>query len=94
VCQDGLNAAVGYLVLARGTGPDNRTTSWSTHAIETYTGISRHRARDAITGLQTIGAVKQVKDGARGPQYCLVPAHEIVTRQPLSDYEKTGSCRK
>jgi len=26
-----LNAAVAHLVMARGTGPDNRTTQWSVH---------------------------------------------------------------
>jgi hypothetical protein len=29
----GLNSAVAYLVMARGTGPDNRTTQWSVNAI-------------------------------------------------------------
>ena len=47
VCQQEMNLAVAYLVLARDTGPDNRTTTWSTNAVGTYTSISRHRARDA-----------------------------------------------
>jgi hypothetical protein len=41
---DGLNAAVAHLVMARGTGPDNRTTQWSVHSIEQRTGISRSAA--------------------------------------------------
>jgi hypothetical protein len=28
----GLNVAVAYLVMARGTGPDNRMTHWSMHS--------------------------------------------------------------
>ena len=34
VCALGLNPAVAYLVLARGSGPDNRTSAWSVNAIE------------------------------------------------------------
>jgi hypothetical protein len=41
VCGLGLNRAVAYLVLARGTGKSNRQTAWSVQAIETYTAISR-----------------------------------------------------
>ena len=40
----GLNAAVAHLVMARGTGRDNRTTQWSVHSIEQRTGISRPNA--------------------------------------------------
>ena len=48
VCSLGMNPAIAYLVTARDTGGDNRTTKWSTNAIEGRTGISRSRARDAI----------------------------------------------
>ena len=41
-CQHGMNTAVVYLVLTRGSGPDQRTTSWSINAVEKYTSISRH----------------------------------------------------
>ena len=46
-CDLGMQAAVAYLVLATGTGRDNRT-SWSTNAIERCTGIGRKRAKAAI----------------------------------------------
>ena len=36
----GLNSAVAHVVMARGTGRDNRTTQWSVHSIEQRTGIS------------------------------------------------------
>jgi hypothetical protein len=49
----GLNPAVAYLVLARGSGADNRTTAWSVNAIEGYTGIGRPRAKKAIDALMT-----------------------------------------
>src|SRR5215469_17419888 len=74
VCRAGMNAGVCYLVLARGSGPDNRTTAWSINAIERYTGISRHRAADAIRSLQKIESIRQTEGGTR-PRYFLTPAH-------------------
>lgn len=47
-CELGLNPAVAFLVLARGTGADNATTAWSANAVEKYTGISWRRASGAI----------------------------------------------
>src|SRR4051794_36430469 len=47
-CAAGMNAAVAYLVLARGTSRDNRTTAWSVQAVEKYTSISRGRAQQAL----------------------------------------------
>ncbi len=39
VCALGLNPAVAYLVMACGTGRDNRRTVWSVNAIEKYSGV-------------------------------------------------------
>ncbi|MBV8521048.1 MAG: hypothetical protein JOY71_02765 [Acetobacteraceae bacterium] len=75
-CQKGLNPAVAYLVLARGSGPDQRTTSWSVKAIETYTGIGRPRALKAIESLQRTGLVRITQRGTR-PRYYVVPANEV-----------------
>ena len=47
-CSLGMNAAVAYLVLGRGTARDNRTTAWSVQAVEKYTSISRGRAQQAL----------------------------------------------
>ena len=47
-CDIGLNAAVAYLMLARGTGGDQRTVGWSVNAIENRTGISRPNAKWCI----------------------------------------------
>jgi hypothetical protein len=74
-CDLGLNPAVAYLVLARGTSADNRTTTWSVQAIETYTGISRGRAHDALKALQQAGLLQVLREGTR-PKYRLTPAHE------------------
>ncbi|MDU0343172.1 hypothetical protein [Bosea rubneri] len=72
VCGLGLNAAVAYLVLARGTGGDNRTTSWSVNAIEKRTNISRAAANKAVLTLQVAGLID--KGGKpRRPQYFIEP---------------------
>ena len=55
-----------YLVLARGTGPDQRTTSWSVNAIEKYTSIARPRAKTAIEQLVRAGLVHITRGGVAG----------------------------
>lgn len=78
VCEFRLNAAVAYLVMARGTGGDNRTSRWSRHAIERCTGVSRSRAAQAIAEPERAGAVARDPNSKRDhPKYKLVPAHEI-----------------
>lgn len=67
-CGISLNTAIAYLILARGSGGDNATTSWSINAIETRTRISRSRAKNAIDNLLKAGLIEQVKGGKR-PQY-------------------------
>jgi hypothetical protein len=63
VISCGINVACLYLVMARGTGPDNVSTLWSAHALETYTNVSRRRAKTAKETLLKSGCVKQVKGG-------------------------------
>ncbi|ACB96740.1 hypothetical protein [Beijerinckia indica] len=70
VCALGINPAVSYLVMARGTLRDQRTTSWSTHAIEERTNIARHRAKAAIQALIDASLVRQDKGGSK-PRYFL-----------------------
>lgn len=87
-----MNSAVAYLVLARGTGPDNRTTCWSVHSIETYTGISRGRAIRAIKTLLNDGAVKLIQGGTR-PKYELLPWVElnkthVPESKPMSERQR------
>jgi hypothetical protein len=76
VCGLGLNAAVSYLVLASGTGGDNRTTAWSVNAIEKYTSIGRWRARAALKDLEQAGCIRTAKAGTR-PRYEIVAAADI-----------------
>ena len=63
--EDSINPAIAFLVLCRGTGPDNSTTSWSVNAIEKHTNISRSRAKLAIEFLITNGYIKQTKKGTK-----------------------------
>src|SRR3954465_6693219 len=76
-CELGINPAVAYLVLARGSGGDNRTTAWSVNAIESYTGISRPRAQKAIGTLKSSGLSRQ-DDGGPPPRYSILAAHEVA----------------
>jgi hypothetical protein len=72
----GLNSAIAHLIMARGTGRDNRTTQWSVHSIEQRTGISRPNAARAVTDLVKRGIWKKVRDG-KHPIYEAVPGNEI-----------------
>jgi hypothetical protein len=81
VCTLGANPAAAYIVLARGTGPDNRTSSWSVNAVERYTGLSRGRARDALAQLKAAGVVRETR-GSTFPRYDLVPAAELPESRP------------
>ena len=78
-CAISMNAAVAYLLHARGTGRDQRTTYWSVQALETYTGISRSRAQAAIKSLQSAGLTAQIQGGSR-PRYEIMPWSNVVRR--------------
>jgi hypothetical protein len=73
----GLNAAVAHLVMARGTGRDNRTTQWSVHSIEQRTGISRPNAAKAVKDLLDRGIWKKIRDGQH-------PIYEAVCGDQIS----------
>jgi len=87
VCGLGLNCAVAYLVLARGTGRNNRETAWSVQAIEKYTSIARGRAHNGIQTLLRDRVVQQLRAGTR-PKYDLLPWHLIRGNKPLGFYEQ------
>jgi hypothetical protein len=59
-CELGLTEACSFLVLACGTGRDNRTTAWSANAVQTYAGISWVRAKPAIERISSVGLVQNV----------------------------------
>ena len=85
----GRNAAIAYLIVARGTGRDNMTSSWSMHAIEQRTSIARSRGKTAIATLLNEGLLRQTGTGAR-PKYELLPWAEVASRfrEPLSAFEQ------
>lgn len=76
VCDLGVNPAIAYLVMARGTGGDQRTTSWSVNAIEKYTSISRPRAAAAVKLLLEKGFIDQKRAGKR-PVYHLRAPYDV-----------------
>lgn len=51
VAELGLSHMVVFLMLAQGTGGDNRTTSWGVDSVERYTGLGRRRARAGMIDL-------------------------------------------
>jgi hypothetical protein len=88
-CGLGVNGAVSYLVLGRGTAADNRTTAWSVQAIEKYTGLSRGKASASVKVLQDNSFVRLLRGGTK-PKYELLPFLEIPgmdPRQPLNVLE-------
>ncbi len=95
-CELGLNAAVSYLVLAAGTGQDQRTTFWSVNAVEKYTAIARGRADASVKLLIERGLIR-LGDGTRKhPRYWIVPAHEIpgcegYPPSPITDYAERAA---
>lgn len=100
VCEtDSINNAVAFLVLCRGTGRDNTTTSWSVNSIEKHTKISRGRATAAIANLVKHGFIEKVKGGTK-PRYKvesptrkkgkLVDANTIWLPNEIIDGTKSG----
>jgi hypothetical protein len=93
VCGLGMNPAVAYLVQARGTGGDNRTTKWSTNSIEQHTGIGRSRAAAAIAELERGGLVVRLAESTPSrPKYKIAPAHRVPGCEgcppPLNDEQQ------
>lgn len=80
VCDLGVNQAISFLILARGTGGDNRTTSWSVNAIEERTAISRPRAKLAVRSIVDNNLAEIVVAGTR-PRYKLAVGDIPRTKQ-------------
>lgn len=82
VCKLGdVDAAAAYLILAAGTGPDNRTTTWSREAINQRTGLNWRKADTAITKLVVGGFAQWLTPGGAPRPRLALPLLE--TRQPL-----------
>ena len=72
----GLHAGLAYLVLARGSQGDMRTTSWSAEAINHRTRLNWRQGKEAIGKLITTGLIRQDKGGSK-PRYYIMPAHLV-----------------
>ena len=66
-CDLGINAAIAYLVMARGTGHDMRSTSWSAKAIQERTSVPWRQCKAAIQAVVASGLVRQDKGGQQPP---------------------------
>src|SRR3954452_539364 len=84
LCVPGMmNEAVAYLILARGSGPDNRTSTWSVQAIETI-AASRATGAAAVKNLQEELFTRLLRGGTN-PKYELIPyGAPQYPRTPLS----------
>ena len=72
-CGLGLNPAVALLVLARGSGRDNSTTSWSAEAVANHTGLSWRRAKAAIEAIEGAKLASIARCGARPSRKLAIP---------------------
>lgn len=87
VCGLGMEAAIAYLVIASGTGGDQRTSSWSVNSIERRFNISRGRANKAILALRLSGLID--KSGTpRRPQYYIQPLSKVGGQKALPAEEE------
>lgn len=81
VCELGVDVAAAYLVLAAGTGADNRTSTWSREAINKRTSLNWRKADAAMKKLESAGLLKWLSGkGTRKPRIDLPP---IETRKPM-----------
>ncbi len=71
--------AAAYLILAAGTGADNRTSTWSREAVNQRTALNWRKADASIAKLEQQGLVRWIKKGAR-PRLDLPP---VETRKPM-----------
>ncbi len=78
------DAAAVYLILAAGTGTDNRTSTWSREAVNKRTGLNWRKADGCVTKLGQHGFVAWLTGkGTRKPRLDLPP---IETRKPMQKH--------
>lgn len=75
------DVAASYLILAAGTGADNRTSTWSREAINKRTALNWRKADAAMKKLEDNGLIRWLSGkGTRKPRIELPP---VETRQPM-----------
>ncbi|MDT8066589.1 MAG: hypothetical protein ROO76_00330 [Terriglobia bacterium] len=74
VCDaDDINSAAAWLLLAQGTGANQRTTAWSVDAIMRYLGMGYNRGKEAIDKLIALRFIQYgEKHTQRKPRYDLL----------------------
>ena len=82
VTSIGMSAAVAYLVLACGTGRDNKATPWSIKAVKKYAGMGWERAKPAIDELIAGGFIRLGESHTASK-----PRYELATYCELVDFE-------
>jgi hypothetical protein len=73
----GLEAGLAYLVAARGTGGDQRTTKWGANAIESREILGRVAAGRALAQLEREGLMTK-PDGGKGRTYLRKLAEPVI----------------
>jgi hypothetical protein len=79
VCDLGIDAAASYLVIASGTGGDNRTSRWSANAVEKYSGLHNRRAANAIGQLVATGFLTEERPKEKLRIYRVLAPGEITS---------------
>jgi len=73
----GLNPACVFLTMARGTGPDDVTTSWSAQAAATRLGVRWTAAKSAVQELKRAKLLSVTRESTK-PQYTLVKKGDAI----------------
>lgn len=84
-CCRSLNEGLAYLVLACGTGADNRTTAWSANAVSNHASIGFEYGRDAIARLVAAGDLERLPGASKQkPRYRFSASGETTAFLPNS----------
>lgn len=85
VCSLGdADVAAAYLILAAGTGADNRTSTWSAEAVNKRTALNWRKASAAMAMLEQHGLIRWLSGkGTRKPRIDLPP---VETRKPMQKH--------
>ena len=78
------DVAAAYLVLAAGTGADNRTSTWSREAINQRTNLNWRKADAAIQKLEAAGLVRWIAKNTRKTRIDLVPVETRIGMGPAA----------
>lgn len=79
VAVNGIGPESAYLVVACGTGRDNRSSSWSTSALMKHGGMGWERAKNAIDLLTQKGFIRHAQSSTPDrPRYELATYREVL----------------